>query len=286
MELVNTILPDPVTIERVREWDRNFPRDGIRRQMVALDESNAIVGCNEAAHRPNMVPRSFLVEVIVAPDCRRRGIGARLYDNAVEFARAQGATRLTCKVRDHNPDWLRFAHARGFEIDRHIFESTLDLATFDDARFAGVIESVQAQGVRFFTLADAGNTEANRRALYELNKRNAEDIPGYEGTFPRFEDFTKYVFEASWFRAQGQILAADGARWVGLSALGYFAQTNSTYNMHTGVLKEYRGRKIALVLKLLAIRRAREWGAAYVRTNNDSQNAPILAINRKVRYKP
>ncbi len=189
-------------------------------------------------------------------------------------------------MRDHNPAWLRFAQVRGFQIDRHIFESTLDLATFDESRFAGVIESVQAQGVRFFSLADVGNTEDNQRKLYELNKRTALDIPGSDGTFRRFEDFQKTVFEASWFRAQGQILVADGDAWVGLSVAGYFAATNSAYNMHTGVLKEYCGRKIALALKLLATRFVRACGATYVRTNNDSQNAPILTINRKLGYKP
>lgn len=286
VELLNTVMPDPATVERVREWARNFPSDGIIQQMVALDENNCILGCNDAARRPNMVSGTFFVEAIVFPDCRRRGIGKQLYNNAVEFARAHGATRLICEVRDYNPDWLNIAQARGFQIDRHIFESTIDLATFDETRFAGVIESVQAQGIRFVTLADVGNTKSNQRKLYEVNKRNALDIPGYEGEFPRFEDFTKYVFQASWFRAEGQILAADGDRWVGLGAVGYFATTNSAYNMHTGVLNEYRGRKIAQALKLLTIRRSREWGAAYIRTNNDSQNAPILAINKKLGYKP
>ncbi len=90
VELVNTILPDPVNEARVREWDRNFPRDGIRQQCIALDESGCIVGCNEASHRPNMVPGTFFIEAIVLPDFSRRGIGARLHDNAVEFVRAQG----------------------------------------------------------------------------------------------------------------------------------------------------------------------------------------------------
>ena len=230
--------------------------------------------------------RDIFVEAIVLPDYRRRGIGTQLYNNAIEFARTHGATRLICEVRDYNPDWLKIAQARGFQIDRHIFESTIDLATFDETRFAGVIESAQAQGIRFFTLADAGNTEENRRKLYEVNNRNALDIPGYEGEFPRLKDFSQYVFQASWFRAEGQIIAADSECWVGLGAVGYFVATNSAYNMHTGVLKEYRGRKIALALKLQTIRRAREWGAAYIRTNNDSQNAPILAINRKLGYVP
>ena len=149
-----------------------------------------------------------------------------------------------------------------------------------------MIESVQAQGVHFFTLAEIGNTEENQRRLYDLNKRNALDIPGRDPTFSRFEDFQKHVFGASWFRPEGQILAADRDRWIGLTAIGYFAQTNSTYNMFTGVERDYRGRKIALALKLLATRFARELSAVYVRTNNDSENAPILAINQKLGYKP
>ena len=285
-ELRGIISPKPITVQQIREWEEHFPRDGIRQRVVALDENGVVVGYNNAAHVPYMLPNSFWIEVVVAPNCRRQGIGARLYDGALVFARAQGATRLECEVRDHEPAWLKFAQARGFQIDRHTFDSTLDLATFEEARFAGVIEAVEQQGIRFFTLADAGNTEENQRKLYELDKRNSLDIPGSEGTFPRFEDFRKFVFESSWFRADGQILAADGERWVGLGAVGYFANTNSTCNMHTGVLKEYRGRKIALALKLLAIRYSRACGAVLLRTDNDLQNAPILAINRKLGYKP
>lgn len=56
--------------------------------------------------------------------------------------------------------------------------------------------------------------------------------------------------------------------------------------MHTGVDREYRGRGIALALKLLTIRRSRALGATYLRTNNDSENAPILHINRKLGFQP
>jgi hypothetical protein len=43
---------------------------------------------------------------------------------------------------------------------------------------------------------------------------------------------------------------------------------------------------VALGLKLLAIRAARRHGARYLRTNNDSENAPMLAVNRKLGYQP
>ena len=284
--LVNTVESEPTTVEREHERAQNFPTAGVRRLMVALDERGDIVGCSETVRRPNMAAGTWALGVIVAPESQRRGIGAQLYADASAFARARGATRLTCETREDLPNACRFAQARGFEMNRHIFESTLDLGSFDDTRFAGVIESVQAQGIRFFTLAEAGNTAANQRKLHALNRRAALDILGWEGEFPGFEDFSRYVFQASWFRAEGQIFAADGDRWVGLSAVGYFQKTNATYNMHTGVEQEYRGRHIALALKLLAIRYARQCGAAYIRTNNDSQNAPILAINRKLGYAP
>jgi hypothetical protein len=43
---------------------------------------------------------------------------------------------------------------------------------------------------------------------------------------------------------------------------------------------------VAQALKLLAIRCARRYGAVYIRTHNDSENAPMLAINRKLGYQP
>jgi RimJ/RimL family protein N-acetyltransferase len=91
---------------------------------------------------------------------------------------------------------------------------------------------------------------------------------------------------AFWYRPEGIFLAADGAAWVGLAIVGTFPETNSMYNMITGVDAAYRGRGIAQALKVLSIRYAQQAGATYIRTNNDSQNAPMLAINRKLGYQP
>ncbi len=60
----------------------------------------------------------------------------------------------------------------------------------------------------------------------------------------------------------------------------------NAHNDMTGVRREYRGRGIALALKLLAIRFARSVGAQEITTSNDSLNAPMLAVNRKLGYQP
>lgn len=285
-ELTNTVSLEPVKVRDLLEEIEKAPAEETRRLMAAVDEDGRIAGFSDAVREPWMKPGEFYLSIVVDPGARRGGIGTVLYDDAHRFLQEQGATRLRTRVRDDMPESRRFAERRGFVIDRHVYASTLDLTTFDERPFAGRVERAEAQGIRFLTLADAGNTVEAQRKLYELNRRTGRDIPGSDGTFPPFEDFRRFVFEARWFRADGQILAADGDRWVGLAAVGYTEETRMAYNAFTGVDREYRGQGLALALKLLAIRRAREFGATSMRTGNDSQNAPILAINRNLGYRP
>ncbi len=286
--LRNTVDPEPITAGQLQEWEEQIPEGQIRRRVVAVDQDGLIVGFNDTGWDPWMAPGLFDLRVLVDPARRRQGIGALLYDDALQFAQARGATRFQARVRDTADDGLRFARHRGFVIDRQVFESTLDLATFDERRFAGRIEAAEAAGIRFFTLADLGNTLEAQRRLYDLNARVGMDVPGSENyqSFMPFEVFRATVCAASWYRADGQIVAADGDHWIGMAAVGYFEQTRSMYNMITGVDRAYRGRGLALALKLLSIRCARAYGAIYLRTNNDSRNAPMLAINRKLGYRP
>jgi GNAT superfamily N-acetyltransferase len=223
---------------------------------------------------------------MVNPPHRNQGIGRVLYDDALRFAQDHGATVLLSSVNESHPEGLHFAERQGFTIERREFESTLDVQSFDERRFDSVIEGVEATGIRFLSLADVGDTPETRRKLYALNRITSLDIPGSDGTFPSFEQSSNWLFQASWFRADGQLIALDGENYVGLCSVGYYQETNSMYNFMTGVDRVYRGRRIALALKLLAIRLAKTYGVDYIRTNNDSQNEPMLRINRTLGYQP
>jgi len=284
-QLRQTVDPEPISVEQLQEWEDQIPQGQIRRRVVAIAEQGQIVGFNDAGRDPWMPSGLFDVQVLVDPDWRQQGIGMLLLQDALQFSQARGATRLQGMVRDHCSACLRFAERQGFHRERHRFESTLNLSGFDERRFAGRVEAAEAAGMRFFTLADLGNTEEAQRRLHALNERLNRDTPGYQAWLT-FEAFQTIVCGASWYRADGQIVAASGADWVGMAAVGFFAETQSMYNMFTGVDRAYRGRGIALALKLLTIRCARAYHARYVRTHNDSENAPMLAVNRKLGYLP
>jgi len=283
--------PEPPTPELLQEWEGNAPAGLVRQRLVAFDEMNeagaeAMVGFSDAVSWPWEPPHQFWISTVVAAHHRRQGLGAQLAEAALACAREQGATRLVAEVRDNVADGLRFAERYGFRRDRHIFESRLHLADFDEQRFAGAVARAEAEGIRFLSVADLGDSDDARRKLYDINATFARDVPGRDSEFMPFEQFQKTVCSASWYRPDGQIVAATGDSWIGMAAVGYFANTNSMYNMFTGVDPAWRGKGIALALKLLAIACARRYGVTYISTNNDSENAPMLAINRTLGYQP
>lgn len=280
--------PEPPTPDLLREWEGNAPAGLIRQRLVTSEDASddALIGYCDAASWPWELPHQFWISTLVAPEYRRQGLGTQLAEATLAFARDQGAARLDAEVRDNVPDGLRFAERYGFRKNRHIFESRLYLADFNEQRFAGAVSDAESAGIRFFSLADVGNTQEMQRRLYDLNARLVRDIPGHEEGFMPFEQFQKTVCSASWYRADGEIIAAAGDIWVGMGAVGYFEAPNSMYNMFTGVDPAWRGKGIALALKLLAIACARRYGADYISTNNDSENAPMLAVNGKLGYQP
>ncbi|HWI52733.1 MAG TPA: GNAT family N-acetyltransferase [Symbiobacteriaceae bacterium] len=269
---------------RLLDERRAAPEGQVQREMVAEQADGPLVGFSRVFRLPWWSEGRFSVSVTVDPAERGRGVGDLLADEALAWAAAAGATRLETEVRDNDERSRRFAVRRGFAVDRHLFSSTLDVAAFDSVPFAGVVDQVRAGGIRFFTMADAGDTLAARQQLYEVNRATTLDIPGREPTFSAFDQYQRRTFGTESYRPELHLLAADGDRWVGFAAL--IPQGATLYNRMTGVVGGYRGRKIALALKLLAIEAAGRHGFAKLTTNNDSENAPMLAINRKLGYQP
>ena len=257
--------------ESVREG-----RDGLRQpddlQIRWGVEGDGLVGTARLLREAG----EFSARLLVRPDAREKGVGRALWNTLLAEAHTQGATKLSASVRDDDPASLAFATRRGFAQIGHLFESVLDLETFDPRAFP------TPEGVRVFSMADVSDDETNRRKLWRLNDW---DIDAGRGACRDFERFQRDIFEGYWYRPEGQIVAAMGEAWVGLAAVGMTGEGKG-YNMMTGVVPAFRGRGIATALKLATVEFARRAGAREIWTNNDSENAPMLAINRRLGYRP
>jgi len=62
------------------------------------------------------------------------------------------------------------------------------------------------------------------------------------------------------------------------------AEPGIIYQGLTGVLREYRGRGIAMALKLQTVRYARDHGYREIRTWSDARNRPMLRIKEAMGF--
>lgn len=286
VRLVNATAAEPTTVERMMENDRILPAGVIQRRVAAVGPDGGMVGYGVAGRIPSEQPGRFKVRVITDPDHRCHGAGRLLADAVERTALDLGATWFDSHVRDNDPESLAFAQRRGYKVNEHLFDSVLDLTTFDESRFAGAIEQAQAGGIRFFTYAEVAG-EAAAHKLYDLSRATLSDTPGAEEeVFPPFDLWQAGFLAVPSTRLDCILIAAEGDQWAGFTLVVPNPANGSMYNGGTGVSRAYRGRGLALALKLLSIRKARELGAPYMRTDNHAKNAPMLAVNRKLGYVP
>lgn len=149
---------------------------------------------------------------------------------------------------------------------------------------AAVDESIAVpEGIVLTTLADLGDTQKNRRKLYELNAECSADIPG-RGPFHSWEDYQRLRLDIASFDPAGVTLALDGADWVGMSALSVHPHLGICFQEMTGVRAAYRRRGLAMAMKLHTLDFARACQAQLICTVNDPRNTAMIDLNRRVGF--
>lgn len=279
---------DEFVSETELKSDYDEQKERIFRLMVAENERKELLGFNWAT-RSQFDETQAYFHVIVKPEYREQGAGRLLYANVEHAAQASQINQLQITIRDDCQKCISFAQNRGFTERSHTIGMTLDLNTFDDDLNNTKIARLQSEGFQFTSMAALGNTEEAQRKLYALNDMTSMEAPGSEGrrSWLSFEDFQKKVCQADWYRPAGQMVVIDTATgtWAAMSAITRFEGTDYAYNLHTGVDRRYRGRKLGQAVKTAALRYARDvLRVNTVRTHHKVENLPMIAIDRKFGY--
>lgn len=269
------------------EWqddDARKPAGEVSLRLCAGEPTFAYLSAVDRSTTARRKPGVVGFDLWVAPEQWSEMLAEALYEKAFEFARSHDAKRLTTYLTlfDLDDPLVPFLTQRGFaEVDR-IVPVMLDLTTFDRQQFV----SPAPDGIRFFSYAEAGDTDSHRRRLYALTVRIDPDVPTNDGQSesPPFEEFSKFFDRPEW-DSNSLFLAANAAgEWMGASQLGFQQHTNVGWTFLTGVLPEYRGQGIAFALKLRAIDAAIARGCPLILTENHEDNAPMRAINKKLGF--
>lgn len=159
----------------------------------------------------------------------------------------------------------------------------LSVSDFDVDKWQHQVTHSEPLGIRFTTLAELGDTEANRKRLYELNKECSADIPG-RGPFYSYAEYCQKRLDVDSFTASGVILALHGEEWVGMAAVSYRTGQDFVFNEMTGVVRSWRRRGIATSLKILSLQFAQSLGVAFIYTLHATANVAAIAMNCRLGY--
>ena len=208
----------------------------------------------------------------VREEHRGRGIGSALYDVGLAHAHAIGARQLIVNFHE-NEAGVAFARKHGFTQVRAETEAALDPRRVTARPPADV-------DLRPMTTVDP-------RLAYDVDMETTADMPAtepFEGM--AYEEWEDHVLRHPLFTPAGSFVALVDGEAAALSLLTADPESGRAMSWMTGTRRAYRGRGLALAVKLASIEWAAANGITRMLTFNDATNAPMLAVNRRLGYDP
>ncbi|MFC0008137.1 GNAT family N-acetyltransferase [Micromonospora siamensis] len=206
----------------------------------------------------------------VHPEHRRRGLGTGLLDAALGHLRAIGARRALTSCR---PESLPFARRHGFTASRELRYSALGLRPTPPMPAA-------PPGVRLLSAA-----EVDPHLLHEVDAAAASDEPGDVPTVGMDFDLWRFeVWEDPGLDQHATTLAEVDGEPAAVTLVKRDGER--MWSAFTGTVPRHRGRGLATLTKRAALHRAAIGGITVAYTSNDEKNAPMLAVNVGLGYRP
>ncbi|MDP9250693.1 MAG: GNAT family N-acetyltransferase [Chloroflexota bacterium] len=138
--------------------------------------------------------------------------------------------------------------------------------------------------VRLSTFARE-DAPALRRALYQLGEEARADVPTPDPIPPTtYEEWERDRVDGPLANPDLFVIALVEERPVAFTEI-FTMPDGTAYQRMTGVARDYRGKGLGLAVKTEALRMAKARGIPRVRTENDTPNTHMLAINDTLGFK-
>jgi GNAT superfamily N-acetyltransferase len=275
--VLNASEPDRVlTVEGMLHFVRTVP-ERARRALWAAEEDGELVGWAAAGlNWESLGDGDCFANLVVHPQHRGHGIGAALWERLDEHLGSIGAKRITAGGQDE-PGSHSFASARGFRETFRVRVSRLDLTTLPPP--PDLPEGVELRP--FTAYAD------DPRPVYELDNEVSKDIPLDQplGDADWDEWLDRYWRHPMVDHERSLVLLVDGVP-ASFTLIITAGESGRAMTGMTGTLRAYRGRGLAELVKRHSLALAAEAGLTVALTENDESNAPMLAVNNRLGYRP
>lgn len=255
-------------------WTSSPPE--ARRRSWAVDRDGEIVGWAVASLMvETSEPGVGFIWVSVHPDHRTVGLGTALLEVAEAHASEIGVTKALSHTRDDEAT-RAFAIAHGYAQTGSAEILSVDPRTVEPPVPP---DGVEIRPYSAFVDDPTPIHHVDSTAFLDEPGEANFDVMPYDYWLERFFRHPSLAHEAS------MVVLIDGTA-AATTMLHIDQSSGRGMNNGTGTLPEFRGRGLATIAKQASLARAAELGCTVVYTGNDAKNAPMLAINRKLGYRP
>ena len=293
-ELLNLSDPDwPVTAEKLELWESHRDTKYFHADFVAELDGKIVASSDIKEDAWAYEVGKFWMGITVHPEYRQRGIGTKFYDFLLGQLTPHNPKKLMAGGEADKQEGLNFLHKRGFSQEWERLNSRWNSQGFDFGPYGGLEQTLRDAGLEIKSLTELGMSDDTLRQLWELDWILFQDVPmGLEFTKRDFEQFKKDETQTPDFVPEAVLIALDPShndpltgQMVGYTQLSYIREAKSWVINMTGVMREYRGKKVAHNLKLRGMKLVAQKGGE-IRTTNDPPNRVMYEMNLKLGFKP
>lgn len=286
---VNPDLAD--SAEEMRFYDTTRDKHLVFKRFLAEDTDGKAFGVGTFHHSADRFhPNKFFVDINVLPNQRNQGVGRGLLEHVLTQLEDHQAVTVRAVTRVDWTHGIRFLEKSGFTEEYRAWESRLDVQGFDASPYLQLEVQLKLEGIELKSYADLLGTPDLAHELWHLEMDASRDMPDpepfTETTFERFEtralNNPDFVPEAYLVAVKSD--SAAKLEFLSESTLWWSEGKPDAWNGATGTRREWRGKQIALALKVKNILWAKQMGIAQIKTFNDDVNRPMLAINEKLGF--
>jgi RimJ/RimL family protein N-acetyltransferase len=268
--------PYAVTTPAVLRHHWAHERPAAKALRLVAEDGGEIVAVGRASFNTwTAIEGATSLGLLVARGHRNQGIGTSIYNTLMDHLAGNGATRVE-GWGDGDDVVGGFLSKRGFERRHELRYSHLDLREpLPD------LPKV-ADGVRAVPFA-----ETTAEDVFSVDEESIKDEPGdTPADAVAFDEWYDEVWINPAVDHQASTLVYADGKPAAYTIVEVDFETRRMWSGGTGSLRAVRGRGLAKIAKSVALRKAAQLGVEDAYTTNDEVNAPMLAINVWLGYKP